>query len=425
MGGGALAGIAAATPPVLVRDIDSRRATASGLPAPHSLVAVGGKVVFLASEYSSGTELWVTDGTAHGTQMLLDSCPGVCSSPIALLGSNARHIFFQVGVGLGQLWRTDGTRAGTVLLVAAQDIRESFGTAVAFLGRPGGAYFRACTGGLGCELWTTDGTAAGTYLLADLVPGSGSSNPRGFTMVGGALFFAASGAAGPGLWRSDGTAAGTRLVKALPPGHVEPYHLVAVGQRVVFVAGGGNGELWVSDGTAAGTRALTGLVAADPFGFPAFLLEIDAVAYVLATDVTGGTDLWQSDGTPAGTRRMTDLGDPAPFRFGFRGSQMAKLGETVLFVASDGLNGYRVWTSRGTPQTTAVLSGCPGGCPQLLGDEDLFVVGNRVLFLGSDERAVELWATDGSGEGTRLVRDFCPGACEGILHDLAVAAGGL
>uniref|UniRef100_UPI00056C1DDD hypothetical protein n=1 Tax=Microcystis aeruginosa TaxID=1126 RepID=UPI00056C1DDD len=66
------------------------------------------------------------------------------------------------------------------------------------------------------ELWKSDGTAAGTVLVKDINPGSSSSYPGSLTAVGNTLFFTAYdglGGSGTELWKSDGTAAGTVLVK--------------------------------------------------------------------------------------------------------------------------------------------------------------------------------------------------------------------
>ncbi|HEX8912057.1 MAG TPA: hypothetical protein VF796_06825, partial [Humisphaera sp.] len=41
----------------------------------------------------------------------------------------------------------------------------------------GVAYFPGCTGGADTELWRSDGTAAGTRLVKDLIPGPQGSFP--------------------------------------------------------------------------------------------------------------------------------------------------------------------------------------------------------------------------------------------------------
>src|SRR5207245_10896198 len=71
-----------------------------------------------------------------------------------------------------------------------------------------------------CELWKSDGTAAGTVLVKAFDPtGGADSLPFGLTNVNGTLFFRGFDPAnGTELWKSDGTAAGTVLVKDINPG---------------------------------------------------------------------------------------------------------------------------------------------------------------------------------------------------------------
>lgn len=426
---------AGAGPASLVLDINSSGEAGDdrvGVAGP--FLPIGGKILFPAFEASSGTEIWVSDGTPEGTGLVRDLCPGPCSYTFHLLGAAGNVGLFWVN-GDGrftdpvELWRTDGTTAGTFRLFSSAD------------GGPGTDCFvvertpAASLGGLlllslstpdsGCELWRTDGTAAGTVQVKDILPGSDNSAPSQFAVAGGQLYFFATGPGGAGLWRSDGTAAGTTFVHTV---NTPARNLTAVGSRVFFIAsqGGAQLQLWTSDGTAAGTKQVTGFTASSPFKESRLFQGLDGVLYFLADD-GGGIDLWRSDGTVAGTVEVTDFGQSDPF-FGFKPSEIVKLGSRLVFLADDGLSGRRLWTSGGTPETTVPLEGCPQGCPTImeafpLEGNPLVKVGSRAVFAGEDARGVELWITDGTGAGTRLIRDLCPGECSSYPHGLFGALG--
>ena len=78
------------------------------------------------------------------------------------------------------------------------------------------SFFNASDGADGYELWRTDGTANGTVMVKDIDPANG--NPAWLTDVNGILFFSAGNAAGNELWKSNGTAASTVMVKDIFPG---------------------------------------------------------------------------------------------------------------------------------------------------------------------------------------------------------------
>ncbi len=170
-----------------------------------------------------------------------------------------------------ELWKSDGTAAGTVLV---KDInlgrwRSLYFYSLTALGDT--LFFRANDGVHGDELWKSDGSAAGTTLVKDINP-TGSSDPGWLIVVGSTLFFLADdGMHGRELWKSDGTEAGTSMVKDInPTSSSTPDDPAAVGDTLFFTANDGTHgrELWTSDGTPAGTALVldmyTGPTGSDP-----------------------------------------------------------------------------------------------------------------------------------------------------------------
>lgn len=66
-------------------------------------------------------------------------------------------------------------------------------------------FFVAHDGANGGNLWRSDGTEAGTVIVKDIWTASHAAHPRWLTDVGGTLFFVAEyGAHGRELWSIEG-----------------------------------------------------------------------------------------------------------------------------------------------------------------------------------------------------------------------------
>jgi ELWxxDGT repeat protein len=91
-----------------------------------------------------------------------------------------------------------------------------------FLGRDG-----AATATTGDELWQTDGTPAGTQLVMDIHPGTEGSDPHNFflTEKGSILFVANDGAVGAELWIMEPSGVNTSI---FPPQRVRSHLITSV-----------------------------------------------------------------------------------------------------------------------------------------------------------------------------------------------------
>jgi ELWxxDGT repeat protein len=357
------------------------------------LESVNDQVFFRANDGEHGSELWVSDGTEAGTNLVTDlnPTPQAGSNPIDLTAFNGQIAFRAFTPATGtELWLSDGTITNTVLL---KDIRPGSAT-----GNPYGLivagdtlFFSAGTAEHGNELWRSDGTEAGTVLVKDIYPGSYSSSA--YTEAGvleNILYFGASdGVHGFEFWRSDGTADGTYLVKNIRPGYggSSPMYFTPVEQTLYFVAYDSSHGLWASDGTEANTRKLmsgSSIAQLTPTNDHA---PGEGRLFFIAHDDIHGLELWQSDGTITGTAMIRDIhpaGSAFPPIARYQRSQMiAYMNGIVYFTATEGVHGYELWQSDGTADGTSLLADINPGPPSSE-PRDFIVVGNALYFTADD-----------------------------------------
>ncbi len=427
----------------LVRDIRP----GSGWSNPNRFTAVGGTVFFLANDGTHGEELWKSDGTQAGTVMVRDLAPGGFYSGSNSLTNVAGTLFF---TAVGQLWKSDGTEAGTVIV---RPTGSGGPVGASYLAAAGGRlFFSASDGSHGLELWTSDGTSQGTVMVRDIRPGSPGSEPESLRDVNGTLFFAVGrrvptyyGTAyiGEELWKSDGTPQGTVLVRAIELSNVEsaPPQLANVNGTLFFAAddGAAGSELWRTDGTPAGTVRVQDILPGVGSSSPTLLTNVSGRLFFAAVGAATGRELWTAG--VGGVSLVADLAagkgvafvtDLATAPQSSEPADLVTLNGTVFFVAFDQAHGRELWRSDGTPQGTALVkdirpgsaSGLPPG-PRVL-PPSLTVVGNALFFIAlTPEHGQELWKSDGTAAGTVLVKDIKPGSESSFLRDLTNLGGTL
>ncbi len=324
------------------------------------------------------------------------------------------RIFFSAdsASGHGQLWVSDGTTSGTHLVKA---ISPSGNDDVMYIVAFGDSVmFRANDDVHGLELWISDGTESGTHMVKDINPVDADySDPVNLYYWNGAVYFAADdGSNGKELWKSDGTESGTVQIKNISAdnGNSYPGDFSALGSKLLFTAQDDTYgiELWSTDGTLAGTQRVKDI---NPTGdsYPYQLVKSGNVMFFMAETGDYGNELWKSDGTEGGTALVADL-TPGPQSGNISGNTLTAFNGGVVFRRVDGgTNGSELWKSDGTAEGTVIVKDINPGADHAV-PAGLSVMGSYVYFSANDGIVgTELWRSDGTAAGTELVKDIYEG----------------
>ncbi len=313
---------------VIVKDIAPGESAYGDYPnssVPSRLTNVDGTLFFAANDGMNGQELWKSDGTESGTVMVRDINPG-------------EGYQYPYGYGAFQSLPKELTNVnGTLFFVATAEDGE--------------------------ELWMSDGTREGTMMVENLHEGSFSneygtypysSYPSSLTTVGGTLYFSAlSAETGFELWKYEGAESGIELVRDIAPGDEGSLYdpvMVASNGFLYFTADdddSGN-ELWRTDGTEAGTMLIRDIDDGPAGSDPLSLADVNGIVYFSAGTSATGIELWQTDGSMDGTFEVADLhegeDDSSP-------NELFNFDGTLLFSADDGGLGFQLWTLDTAPET--------------------------------------------------------------------------
>ncbi len=317
---------------------------------------LGDRCVFvLPNGHPAGVGYGVTDGTPEGTRVITIASGWSLVSHVAL--DDHRFVFGIERTDGAQLWISDGTPAGTQLVrdfgPPGRFGSYSLGSMASCDGR---TYFRFAMAPYGSELWRTDGTSEGTEQVADLAPGTAGAFPRSLTPTPESLYFVGTTEDGDTLFRLR---CGDRSPSALLASPAVPMFISITGfaggklllnlffssipviqswsydpaaDRFEFVSStyipsniGGDPPRVLSDGRALyfthsdlswnyrpygydpTTNAITRLLATSPTyistGSPAFLGSIRGKMLFTGDDGVHGHEIWTTDG-PAGPARL-------------------------------------------------------------------------------------------------------------------------
>ncbi|MEO8761591.1 MAG: hypothetical protein ABI388_09255, partial [Bacteroidia bacterium] len=304
---------------------------------PRNFTVVGNKLFFQMGK-GNGLELWVTDGTAGGAHEVIDMHPGIISgvSPQEMVAYNGKLYFSASTVDDDyELYESDGTAAGTVLVkdIDVNNTVTRSSNPTNFITYNNELYFYAKSGVTGTsngttDMWKTDGTAAGTMLVS-----AGKFAP-GQVVFKNELYFIR----GTDLWKTDGTTAGTVYVTdsaAVIAGANSNYLIVSIATSIsvspyiaqhyrrtdgttvtpistnvgygasfavlndVMYYSGLGGGVWKSDGTNAGSGNIATNGSSNFFVFNGNLYYVGWTSVAADSPTGWGSELWWLNGAAA------------------------------------------------------------------------------------------------------------------------------
>ena len=409
-------------------------------------------VYFKAFSSETGTDLWVTDGTAGGTRIVRDMLQLTAESsssirnPLGVIDGNFLFAGADTGTGAetGQafnnveVWITDGTEGGTREVV---DLRPGLpGSEPVVIAATDDVIYFAGTDFAGDrEIWATDGNTIwaianlsigssmptkGVIIDGRLLVGTGEggvwvmnpdpapttatlltsvNTPGNFFAMGSKALFTVNGAGGAEIWVTNLTAAGTKKLMngsfGLPGGTVSAAML---GDTAIFASGG---ALYKTDGTTAGTVQI-----GPNIGVIRSMIVMDGKVFMAGGSGANGVELYVSDGETTLTR-LTDI---APGAASAEPNSFVVHDGLLYFAASSGSGGSRLYVTDGTAAGTQLVSNAPRNISSLVS------MGSKLLFAAEGSGGRELWESDGTAAGTRLLLDVNPGSLGSSLEILAV-----
>ena len=385
-----------------------------------NLAVVGNKFYFVTTaDDTHDAELWVSDGTAVGTQKV-----AAVSALDAHVSIGDLHAF-RGGVLFGTYTNTYGGELAFLDSSGAVSVIDvAPGTASGILGGlafiDGYAYFGgSSSGGSDCELWRTDGTLAGTSLVKDIAPGPTSGIDTGFggfVQVGNRMIFAANDGSGLKLWGSDGTDAGTMaltpVIAFFPTDAFDrPFKTSSVKFKYITAyLPGSQATTIITDGTPAGTGLVPVTIGGNPTQLMAAAGDMTTEYVEIANVAAGGISNYgvYKFTPPSQFTSVYSTTRPNTFAYinGIGLGAFIYLNGKLLFDADDSIagkellatdeTGTRLASDFSPESTTADAS------PSWLTDWN-----GKAVFTANDRvHGTELWTSDGTSAGTHLLVDI-------------------
>ncbi|HTN18402.1 MAG TPA: ELWxxDGT repeat protein [Chitinophagaceae bacterium] len=331
------------------------------------------------------------------------------SFPWALSVYKGDLIFGAYGNSGGhEFWSCNGSTTNLV-----KDINPGDASAQPNFFRESGGklFFNADDGVHGRELWIYDKSGGGPVLYKDIHSGTTGSNPKPLATYKDQLYFFINElTVGTQLRFTNSSMKGVDRVEGVYFQSSQP----TVFKEQLFFTGSETpytyqSELWVTDGSTSAKKVID-IYPGDSGSNPNYYFVFKDKLYFSANNKTNGFELWVSDGTSGGTKLFMDInpgaGHSSPYSFTEHEGKL-------FFVADDGTHGRELWISDGTVAGTHMVKDINTYIGSVMGSDPAWMTSykGKLYFNAFDISAGrELWCTDGTETGTRLVKDIYPGS---------------
>ena len=232
--------------------------TTIGVTTPSHLTAFRGGVLFTGVDQDLSFGVWFSDGTPGGTRIVKEFS-FFESDLVAFAAADEIAYFMEEAPSTTNIWRTDGTAEGTVLITTLDDGTDRIRALESTI-YDDRFYFTGFTQTDGWKIWVTDGTEAGTRMLPETSGRDDSFISGRFFSTDDYLYYHNA----LGLFRIDGT-----------------------DERIVMIF-----DEWIQE-----------------------ITDYDGRIYFTATEEETGLDLYVSDGTIVGTEIIEDNHPGSEFSF--------------------------------------------------------------------------------------------------------------
>lgn len=357
------------------------------------------KIIFEASEVDTGHELWQSDGTTANTKLLKDINPGPNSSAYGKLTSSTTinsNLYFiaKDESSSGEIWKTDGTAAGTTKLTNFINGRTSQLTTVGNL-----IYFLIRADDK-LQVWKTDGTSGGTILVKDNLPIWNTPTFQGKCNNTFVFTFQPYGNNNSRVWRSDGTSDGTFPITPEIDGNGSAVggtsgltQYIEHNNKLYFVS---RYYLHETDGTLENTKVVgnvwnaqqslvqysTAIEANNNLYFMFFSLELNKLS------------IWKFDSVNKNVSEIYSKSSPQYFS----PSSFAKTDNSLLFSSSNDTGGTSLVSVNLTNYTESNLGELSNGIPKPFIFIDIFDL-SIIFKINDDEYFIASRDKDGSTKG--------------------------